>query len=632
MSLFFTFSIAYLGLKVGTVPEAAIPVAILAVGIGYMYKRKSTILENVILQSIGAASGALVAGAIFTIPALYILGLPTDIVKIFLSTFLGGCLGILFLTPLRRYFCVEQHGKLPFPEATATTEILVSGRIRGQAGRGPDPRRRRQRRLRVPDDRRPALERAHRLPLPALHGQPGRQDQDGPQARRPVGLPRPRLRHRPALQRGHRRRRTALALRLHPGRLVPRPARPGGGLSGHRAHPPDERDPDLQHLRPQHRHRSHLHGRRPGHHQVHAGHGQVVLARLPRDLQGQEGRRGRDAEDRPRPEHEDRHPRPAGHVRGPVPLFPLDLERQAGRHRRSRLPAPVVPVHDGRRQRHRHRRDEPRLGHDPDHDHPVERPAARRGPGRGGGHGRGPAHRRGRLHGPVDLGQLRHRPQDRLLARGHAAQPGAVQVRRRPRLGPDRGRRHLHPRQGLLLPERGPGRAPGQPDGHGHQVDDVARARDLAPLRHGGLGGPGRRAGQGAAAGLRPGHVPAAAADDAASRRRLHLAPGQEIDQGQGAGRAAQQPRHAHLVRLHRRRRPHGHPPGRPQAGRTRPPHQPGHLHGPGERALGRRRPRGLVHELRPDRQPHRLHAALRVRLLGRAADEIGTTENGGEP
>ncbi|MDH4196104.1 MAG: OPT/YSL family transporter, partial [Candidatus Aminicenantes bacterium] len=131
MSLFFTFSIAYLGLKVGTVPEAAIPIAILAVGIGYGYRRKSTILENVIIQSIGAASGALVAGAIFTIPALYILGLPTDIVKIFFSTFLGGALGILFLIPLRRYFCVEQHGKLPFPEATATTEILVTGESGG---------------------------------------------------------------------------------------------------------------------------------------------------------------------------------------------------------------------------------------------------------------------------------------------------------------------------------------------------------------------------------------------------------------------------------------------------------------------------------------------------------------------
>ncbi|MFA4925782.1 MAG: oligopeptide transporter, OPT family [Candidatus Aminicenantales bacterium] len=126
MALFFTFSMAYLGLKVGTVPEAAIPIAILAVGIGYTYSRKNTILENVIIQSIGAASGALVAGAIFTIPALFIIGLPINIFKIFLSTFLGGCLGILFLIPLRRYFCVEQHGKLPFPEATATTEILVS--------------------------------------------------------------------------------------------------------------------------------------------------------------------------------------------------------------------------------------------------------------------------------------------------------------------------------------------------------------------------------------------------------------------------------------------------------------------------------------------------------------------------
>ncbi len=126
MALLFTFSMAYLGLKVGTVPEAAIPIAILAVGIGYTYSRKNTILENVIIQSIGAASGALVAGAIFTIPALFIIGLPINIFKIFLSTFLGGCLGILFLIPLRRYFCVEQHGKLPFPEATATTEILVS--------------------------------------------------------------------------------------------------------------------------------------------------------------------------------------------------------------------------------------------------------------------------------------------------------------------------------------------------------------------------------------------------------------------------------------------------------------------------------------------------------------------------
>ena len=132
MSMFFTFSLAYLGLKVGTVPEAAIPIAILAVGLGYTYKRRNSILENVIIQSIGSASTAIGAGAIFTIPALYILGIPTDIVKIFLSCFLGGCLGILFLVPLRRYFCAEQHGRLPFPEATATTEILVSGEAGGK--------------------------------------------------------------------------------------------------------------------------------------------------------------------------------------------------------------------------------------------------------------------------------------------------------------------------------------------------------------------------------------------------------------------------------------------------------------------------------------------------------------------
>ena len=132
MSLVFTFSFAYLGLKVGTLPEAAIPIAILAVGLGYFYSRKNTILENVIIQSIGAASGSVVAGAIFTIPALFIMGIPANIFKIFLSCFLGGCLGILFLIPLRRYFCAEQHGKLPFPEATATTEILVTGESGGE--------------------------------------------------------------------------------------------------------------------------------------------------------------------------------------------------------------------------------------------------------------------------------------------------------------------------------------------------------------------------------------------------------------------------------------------------------------------------------------------------------------------
>lgn len=134
MAALFTFAAGYLGLKVGQVFEAAIPIAILAVGISALYKRKSTLLENVIIQSIGAASGVVVAGAIFTTPAIFILNLQhqfpssiTLLMAIAISAFLGGALGIFFLVPLRRYFVAEMHGKLPFPEATATTEILVAG-------------------------------------------------------------------------------------------------------------------------------------------------------------------------------------------------------------------------------------------------------------------------------------------------------------------------------------------------------------------------------------------------------------------------------------------------------------------------------------------------------------------------
>ncbi len=138
MSALFTFAAGYLGLKVGQVFEAAIPIAILAVGISAVYRRKSTLIENVILQSIGAASGVIVAGAIFTTPAIFILNLqslfPSSLsllAAISISAFLGGALGIFFLVPLRRYFVGEMHGKLPFPEATATTEILVAGETGG---------------------------------------------------------------------------------------------------------------------------------------------------------------------------------------------------------------------------------------------------------------------------------------------------------------------------------------------------------------------------------------------------------------------------------------------------------------------------------------------------------------------
>lgn len=132
MAVLFSAAAAYLGLKVGQVFEAAIPIAIIAVGVSTAAKRKQALGENVIIQSIGACSGAVVAGAIFTLPAIYILQakypeMSAPFINIFLSSLLGGILGILFLIPFRKYFVSDMHGKYPFPEATATTQVLVSG-------------------------------------------------------------------------------------------------------------------------------------------------------------------------------------------------------------------------------------------------------------------------------------------------------------------------------------------------------------------------------------------------------------------------------------------------------------------------------------------------------------------------
>ena len=132
MAMLFSAAAAYLGLKVGQVFEAAIPIAIIAVGVSTAAKRSKALGENVIIQSIGACSGAVVAGAIFTLPAIYILQakypeMSASFLKIFIASLLGGIIGILFLIPFRKYFVSDMHGKYPFPEATATTQVLVSG-------------------------------------------------------------------------------------------------------------------------------------------------------------------------------------------------------------------------------------------------------------------------------------------------------------------------------------------------------------------------------------------------------------------------------------------------------------------------------------------------------------------------
>ncbi len=132
MAVLFSAASAYLGLKVGQVFEAAIPIAIIAVGMSTLAKRKGALGENVIIQSIGACSGVIVAGAIFTLPALYILQkeypeMTVTFMQMFISSLLGGVLGILFLIPFRKYFVKEKHGEYPFPEATASTQVLISG-------------------------------------------------------------------------------------------------------------------------------------------------------------------------------------------------------------------------------------------------------------------------------------------------------------------------------------------------------------------------------------------------------------------------------------------------------------------------------------------------------------------------
>lgn len=135
MAVLFSAAAAYLGLKVGQVFEAAIPIAIIAVGVTGALGKKDGIGQNVIIQSIGACSGVIVAGAIFTLPAIYILGLDVSFTQMFLSSLLGGFLGILFLIPFRKYFVQEMDGKYPFPEATATTQVLLSGEQGGKSTR-----------------------------------------------------------------------------------------------------------------------------------------------------------------------------------------------------------------------------------------------------------------------------------------------------------------------------------------------------------------------------------------------------------------------------------------------------------------------------------------------------------------
>ena len=191
--------------------EAAIPISILAIGLARLYPRRSTLLENVIITGIGGVAGSVVAGAIFTLPALYILKLDPHPVQTIFICLAGGCLGVLFLIPLRRYFVREMHGKLPYPEATAITEVLVTGEKGGSQAQAAAGSHRHRRRLRLLRHHLPRLEGVPGLPVrrPPCEALADAR-QDGLELRRHRLHPGPGLRHGAAQFDDPLRRRRAL--------------------------------------------------------------------------------------------------------------------------------------------------------------------------------------------------------------------------------------------------------------------------------------------------------------------------------------------------------------------------------------------------------------------------------------
>ena len=191
--MIFTVASAYSGLKVGQVMEAAIPISILAIGLARVYTRRSSLLENVIITGIGGVSGSVVAGAIFTLPALYILKLDPHPVQTIFICLAGGCLGVLFLIPLRRYFVREMHGAAPLPRGHRDHRGAGHGREGRLAGQAAPPGHRHRRRLRLPRHHVPRLARVRGLPVhPARSGRLAERARGGLQLRRGRLHPRPR--------------------------------------------------------------------------------------------------------------------------------------------------------------------------------------------------------------------------------------------------------------------------------------------------------------------------------------------------------------------------------------------------------------------------------------------------------
>ena len=419
LCVIFSVASAYSALKVGQGMEAAIPISILAIGLARMYRRRSTVLENMIITGMGGASGSVVAGAVFTVPALYILHLDPHPVQTIFICLAGGCLGILFLIPLRRYFVREMHGKFPFPEATAITEVLVTGEKGGSQAKLLIQATMHRRHLRLLRHHLPCLEGVPELPIRAGHAIAGRSPSHGLQLRCHRLHSRPRLRYGPAHLHDLLRRWRAGQLCAGPGDLVHR--QPHGrrhGLSRHDSHFAHDGYRNLPQLCALHRRGRHCCRRSRRHPQIAARGGGIVrhrAARLPPWRSPAYGA------DRPRYSDHGHTPR-----RGGVGhrccrfLWTTACHLDRGSAGLGADAALRLLLHHGGRQRHCHHGEQSSLRHDPAYRDRLGGGAAEVRPLRNHRHVLRDGPRRHGLRRPLRLGTIHYRPQGRLLDRFNA--------------------------------------------------------------------------------------------------------------------------------------------------------------------------------------------------------------------
>jgi hypothetical protein len=538
MAVLFSAAAAYLGLRIGQVFEAAIPIAIIAVGVGNMLGKKNMLGQNVIIQSIGASSGIIVAGAIFTLPALYILGLETAFYKVFLSSVLGGILGIVLLIPFRKYFVKEMHGKYPFPEATATTEVLVSGEKGGN--------------------------QAKLLAVAGLVG--GLYDF----AASTFGLWTEEISTRMTAWGTLCADKFKTLLKVNTSAAVlglgyiiglkySAIIAAGSFLIWLLVVPVVGSTATGAGMSPEELYQTF--GRPLGIGGI-AMAGLIGIIRQSGIIKQAMGLAVSEFSGKKKAETN-------------VPRTQRDLTMRTILTTLIAALATTffffqfgilgnwgqtaVALLIGRSQRHRHRRQQPRFGYDPHDADPRFAGTRKHRPERYGRHDRRADYRRRGLHGPLDRRRLHHRPEDRLLDRHHAEKTGELEIPRRLRFGRYRRRRDDYSEQNLWLRSRQPaGSSAGQRDGRRDPTPDAGRNSSLGTLFLWRSPRAGTHRHRYSGPSVRSGHVPAPTAQSSAADRRSDRLVRIDPIERPGAQQGTHEPGYAHRVGLHRRRRPDG--------------------------------------------------------------------------